>query len=180
MAKTNKQNDMKKANALVGMSDFENMLSTISAGGNVSKQSDTGKSEEEDENGMEKVQEKTSEGKAAEMKEDAQEETNGEETAEMKEDAQEEKKQPSEEKKGKKKKSVLDDVLSTKRAANGASISLMIPVNVRDFLNVLKDMSPSNSMVNILTNIVEDFKNNHRAEIMERIKKMNEEKLNNI
>ncbi len=85
----------------------------------------------------------------------------------------------SEEKKGKKKRYTLEDVLTIKPNYKNANISVMIPVEVRNFLNLLKELSPNNSsMSQILSNIVDDFKTAHKEEITELLKKSNEEKMN--
>lgn len=160
-----KKNDINKASALVGMGDFESMLNSISA-------TQTNNAENANKN------EKESESKAAEEQK-ATEEAKKESVAESNGNNAEEKKPSEEKKNNKKKRYTLDEILTIKKPCNGNNISLMMPASVRDFLNTLKDLSSDNTtMVNILTNIVEDFKNAHREEITERIRKMNEDKLN--
>lgn len=166
-----KKKDLDKANALVGMGDFQNMLNSISANNNAPKQSEPETKPVKEE--------ETQEVQAVVESVERVEKVKPVENAEAPEAKADDKK--AEEKKSKKKRYTLDEILTTKRATNGPNISLMVPSSVRDFLNLLKDMSPENaSMVNILTNIVEDFKNTHRDEITERIRKMNEDKLNSF
>lgn len=169
--------DLDKASQLVGMGDFQNMLEGISGAGNKpaaqeSKQ-ETGKATEAVKKDEEPIPAK------AETKAEDVTETEAAPAEAKEEEKKEEKKDV--ERKTKKKKASLDDFLVARKNNNGPNISLVVPVAVRDFLNLLKDMSPENTaMVNILANIVEDFKDNYREEITERIKKMNEDKLNSF
>lgn len=167
-----KKKDLDKANALIGVGDFSSMLSSISA---------TQKTEAPVKEMEEKpVKDETLEADATNLESSSTAEAEPEAKADNKEESKEEGNKEAD-KKAKKRKSSLDDVLVARKSNNGPTISLVVPLAVRDFLNLLKDMSPENtSMVSILSNIIEDFKNAHREEITERIKKLNEEKLNSF
>ena len=81
-----------------------------------------------------------------------------------------------------KKEVAFDDILSKKRRNGDKSTLMLVPESVRSFLDLLKDTSSDTSvgMIDILYNIIEDFKTRNKDIIIEKIRARESEKLGNI